>query len=394
MAAAAAPPRSRLAGLDVLRCIAILLVLVRHAWTPPTPLPGIARPLFEALRRGGWAGVDLFFVLSGFLVSGLLFSEYRRHGEISPWRFYARRGLKIYPAFYLLIVTTVAVTAFTGTVPLRRVLAELFFVQSYVQGLWGYTWSLAIEEHFYLLLPLLLLGIRRLDRSDDGDPFRAVVPVGLVIALWCLTARTANWALRDGFVNMTHVFATHLRLDSLFFGVVISYFYHFHRERFVATLKPWRWALIIGGAVLFLPVFLYRLGTTPFIYTVGFSLLYLGGGACLTGVLLCEPRPNRVLAALAAIGVYSYSIYLWHIPVLEWLNPAVARMIGRPLGVTEHTILFMGGSIGVGIALSRLVELPVLRIRDRWFPSRSGAVAAAQIPVPQPHLTAASEPAL
>src|ERR1043166_4604044 len=139
--------RPRVIGLDLLRLVAIVLVLGRHAEQPPAGVP-LASGLVESWQRGGWVGVDLFFVLSGFLVSGLLFAEFASRGQISVLRFYVRRGWRIYPAFYLLIATTIlGRTVFFQAPSGRHVLAEVFFLQSYATGLWNHTWSLAVEEH-------------------------------------------------------------------------------------------------------------------------------------------------------------------------------------------------------------------------------------------------------
>src|SRR5271170_6175319 len=112
--------------LDVLRCVAVVTVLLHHSGVWPS------------FTRAGWAGVDLFFVLSGFLISGLLFSEYRKRGSISLRRFFIRRGLKIYPAFYVFLILTGAISYFVfGThAPAAEYIAEALFVQNYWHGVW------------------------------------------------------------------------------------------------------------------------------------------------------------------------------------------------------------------------------------------------------------------
>src|ERR1700730_4300428 len=129
--------------LDVLRCIAVLLVMFNHGG------------IWPAAAQHGWIGVDLFFVLSGFLISGLLFSEYKARSSISFKRFFVRRGMKIYPAFYLFLFLTAVVyyLVFHRLSPPTHYLAEVFFVQNYWPGVWDHTWSLGVEEHFYILLP-------------------------------------------------------------------------------------------------------------------------------------------------------------------------------------------------------------------------------------------------
>src|SRR5208337_3375533 len=117
--------RGRLRELDVLRGLAILLVLGHHMGAVPLHTPGIVLVVLDLWRQAGWVGVDLFFVLSGFLVSGLLFQEYRMDGQVSLGRFLLRRGFKIYPAFYtLLLVTVIVDRLLSRPAPLGRILSE------------------------------------------------------------------------------------------------------------------------------------------------------------------------------------------------------------------------------------------------------------------------------
>src|ERR671924_64261 len=121
----------RLGSIDVLRAVAVLLVVGHHMKLPDSG-PTVLRSALAMWQRGGWVGVDLFFVLSGFLVSGLLFREYLRHGTVHVGRFLARRGLKIYPAFYcFLLASLAALVCRKGWPPARRVVGELLFVQNY-----------------------------------------------------------------------------------------------------------------------------------------------------------------------------------------------------------------------------------------------------------------------
>src|SRR5689334_22577354 len=168
----------RLVVLDGLRGIAILLVLGRHAG------PGL-RPLWEF----GWMGVDLFFVLSGFLVSGLLFHEYRRYGRIRPLWFLGRRGFKIYPAFYFLLLVT---WFWIGRgFPLRFFLYEALFVQNYFGYIWDQTWSLAVEEHFYLGLTLMMWALARFQKGTD--PFRGLPWITAAILAFVLALRLVTF---------------------------------------------------------------------------------------------------------------------------------------------------------------------------------------------------------
>ena len=260
-------------------------------------------------------------MLSGLLVSGLLFSEYKKHGEISVTRFYMRRGWKIYPAFYFLLGFTFLYQLLVVGYKMRDrpFFTELFFIQSYQAGFWNHTWTLAVEEHFYLLLPLLLLLLARRNRGA-ADPFRAV-PY-LVAATCVADARergSSTFRCAPNTRSCTHVFPTHLRMDALFFGVAIGYVYHFHSDWFLRTLRPWRYALLVTGR--FAAVDGSLIVGTPsnfYIHTFGFTQHYLGAAAIVVGTLMCQIPKNLLTATLATLGSYSYSIYLWHMAIFYW----------------------------------------------------------------------------
>ncbi len=249
------PARPRLVGLDLLRLIAVLLVIGRHMGSPPIWWPDLVRLPLLALYRGGWVGVDLFFVLSGFLVSGLLFTEFKSRGRLGVVRFFTRRGWKIYPPFFVFIVTTVVVRLLCGwPVDELSLLSELFFLQSYIPGLWHHTWSLAVEEHFYLLLPFTFSILLRVNRNSP-TPLKPILTLAVVTGVALLALRVLNWYYRPSYEHLTHLFPTHLRLDSLFYGVAISYAYHFHSDRFVrcacaiSTMADSRWSTSIHARI-------------------------------------------------------------------------------------------------------------------------------------------------
>jgi peptidoglycan/LPS O-acetylase OafA/YrhL len=342
----------RVQQLDVLRGVAVLLVLAHHS-------PGGE----GAVLKGGWTGVDLFFVLSGFLVSGLLFKEYLRSGHIRPGRFYLRRGLKIYPNFYTMLAVTSAALAW-GHIPVdpRRVIGEIVFVQNYVPAAWPYrehAWSLAIEEHFYFLLPPMLMLLLRW-RAFRRAPVRgmAALIVALGVAVLAVRWATVRSARGDAFDVL---FFTHTRIDALAFGVLLSVLWHFAPSR-IAVIQRHRWVLLALGLLLVAPSFLLPL-TDHVVLILGLTLNYLGYGMVLAAVLtLPRALPRPLAPILAYVGFYSYSIYLWHLPFLALLLSGLGR---RPLAVP----LFYAGSILVGVAMAKLVELPALRLRERWLPA-------------------------
>lgn len=358
--------------------MAVLLVLGRHL----EPCPRAISPLLHAIsttwNRGGWVGVDLFFVLSGYLVSGLLFREHLERGSVSVKRFLVRRGFKIYPAFWILIATTLVVLRqFRITPPLRAVASELAFVQNYGLAIWNHTWSLAVEEHFYFLLAILI-GLLA-GRSRSRDPFGVVPALFVALAVLCLALRILTW--RTGpFSPGVNLMPSHLRIDSLFCGVLVSYLRHYHPARFEAFASRNRVLLLLGGGALLVPAFVFPLETTPLVYTLGFTIFYVGSSLLLIGLLAFEIPGGPLTGSMTFLGSRSYSIYLWHMPVAAWAVPLAARALGGRVGWPTYAALVLGGAASVGVLMSALVEIPVLRARDRWFPSRGRAVKAGGAP--------------
>lgn len=203
-----------------MRGMAIILVLFRHQF------------LFSFTEKMGWIGVDLFFVLSGFLVSGLLFKEYLRFGYIQPKRFLIRRGFKIYPIYYLFYLVYLIPIIMDHNYNIRFILSDLTFTQNYIHG-WGYayaaSWSLAVEEHFYFGFAILLwISLRnnyvklKVESNLKGSSRVEVFIYSTMIL--CLIFRVlSNLTPYNYARNFT---MTHLRIDSLLAGVLISYLYY------------------------------------------------------------------------------------------------------------------------------------------------------------------------
>ena len=379
----------RLRGLDVLRGIAIVLVLGHHMGAPPADASAIVLKGLDLWSRAGWVGVDLFFVLSGFLVAGVLFREYLRTGDVGVTRFLLRRGFKIYPAFYVLLLVTVVIDRwFARPVPGNALLAEALFVQNYGHHVWNHTWSLAVEEHFYLLLAALVavrLAGQRATVDRGHDPFAFLVPLFGVVAVVELALRDVTAIVAAPWYPL-HLCPTHLRLDSLLWGVTLSYFYHFRGRRLARVVEARRDLILLASIICLAPC-LFLPSSSVFMETVGFTLLYLGFGGVL--LLTLHPRTPRTLTAPASwpavraaltgavttglqwVGVYSYSIYLWHMPVQTWVVIGLGRLLrwAPPPGLA--LAMYFADSIIIGVLMARLIELPGLAIRDRWLPSRA-----------------------
>lgn len=411
--------RERLIQLDILRGIAILLVLGCHFAAELTPSgpgaqpgqnAGWLKPLAAFFYFFGWTGVDLFFVLSGFLVGGLLFSELQTRGSLDARRFWIRRAFRIWPAYFgyvavMMLLGTVAHHSFPDT--LRRWWPNLLHLQNYFPSPRPHSWSLALEEHFYLALPLVLLACLSLasrsnssgvagapkTEADEGHDsidgaMRRLPLVAGVVMLCCLGLRCAlawrysgenYWFLRG---------QTHLSIDGLFFGVLLSYWHHFEPRRLDFARRNAMLLMLLGVALLS-PMLFLRADVGAFVPTFGFTMLYLGYG-CILLAFVTRPRgegalgrwfESRAARALAGLGVFSYPIYLWHLDAankpIDWL---ARHQIGRALGSETQWLmlfaLYIALAAGIGILWSRLLEKPSLAMRERLFPARAAAMEA------------------
>jgi len=367
---------NRFKQIDILRAIAVFLVLGRHLEPCPPESSVFLNHITRIWAEGGWIGVDLFFVLSGFLVSGLLFREHEKYHELHIGHFLIRRGLKIYPPFWLLIGFTVFLVKLRyQQLPLgalaSALASELLFVQNYGRPMWNHTWSLAVEEHFYLLLAF---GFFVLARRRSAQPFALIPAVFIAIALLCLMLRIVG-ALHSAFAEQTHIFPSHLRLDGLFFGVLLSYAFHRHPIKFLSAAQRFRYLLAGMGVALLLPAF-YFPQRTPFIFTYGLTLFYLGSGCLLVAALGWQAPTTRLASAVAYTGSHSYSVYLWHMPVALWGTAVISRLLSQHNNWFIYTATYLMGSIAFGVGMAILTEFPVLRIRDSLFPSRGAPLSS------------------
>jgi peptidoglycan/LPS O-acetylase OafA/YrhL len=347
--------------LDILRAVAILLVFARHSEGAPI------------ISHLGWIGVDLFFVLSGFLVSGLLFREYQQSGQVAPGRFLLRRGFKIYPQFYLLVAVTLIVTAVAGSsINLREAIAEIVFVQNYAPGLWAHTWSLAVEEHFYLLLTIWIVFLAR---RGGEDPFRSLPGWIVTACVAILSFRIATWLAFPATSDYVHIFPSHLRMDSLLTGVLLSYYYVFQQarvQRFMQRFCKW----LPQISIVFLAPAAFLDQSDPWMYTLGFSSISIGFALLLLSAVhprkAAKSAPGIFAKCMARLGQVSYGFYLWHGPVLFADDRLLARWIahGINIPISVNLIATFLVTVAIAFATTWLAEQPFLRLRDRWFPSR------------------------
>ena len=380
-------PSQRNQQLDVLRAIAILLVLGRHSVVEPQSAGILSSPA-TLWMRFGWTGVDLFFVLSGFLLGGLLFSEFALTGKIDVRRFLIRRSFKIWPDYYVLLIFVILVTPVSGDTFAERLttyIPHLFHLQNYFRYLSLHTWSLAVEEHFYLALPLLLWTTFKLTQGNKQRRFTIVAVAASLVVIICLTLRLcAEVPLENLGARLS---PTHLRVDSLCWGVFLAAIYHLKTNWFAALLRH-RLLIALAGLAIISPMMVLSIENSLFVTTWGYSLLYIGYGCLLIAAVSGgdNKRHSYLARLLAFIGTSSYSTYLWHWH-LAYLFKALVPTI-RSSGIPPAfcwlllTMAYVVTAIAVGWFMGRLVEVPMLKFRDRIFPSNTSSPTVVRISPP------------
>jgi peptidoglycan/LPS O-acetylase OafA/YrhL len=200
--------------------------------------------------------------------------------------------------------------------------------------------------------------------------------VAIVVAM--LRLRTS---LSVPFSNQAYWFPTHLRMDSLFFGVLLASYYY-TSPGFVARATRARWAVLSVSLVLL--VASQNLPGQVFRYVFGPSLVYMGfGGVVLASMCMAPPERGMLRTPLIVagfIGSFSYSIYLWHTAVSVFGRIFVRKLLAHDLPYYSSVSAFIVTSVIFGIVASKAVEMPVLALRDRFFPSKTSGLEPAERP--------------
>jgi peptidoglycan/LPS O-acetylase OafA/YrhL len=318
---------------------------------------------------GGYLGVDVFFVLSGFLITALLLSERDTNGRISLGRFYARRALRLLPALLavlgaLWLFTTVTVVGDSAHRVRGDGLAALFYFANWraafghapFLGFMGHAWSLSIEEQFYAVWPLLVVGALAL-RGGRRSLVLVLAVAGTVVPP---LLRLAWW---DGSAaTMTRLYyGLDTRADALFAGAVLAVIVASGRLP-VGRLARSVYAALALGALAVLGLLVATMPRSDASLYRGAMSLVAVSAVALIDHLLASPRGplGRVLSfpPLAALGKISYGVYLWHWPVIVATNPW-----GRTGGALVAKAAI---ALGLSIVSWWVVERPFLRLKDRF----------------------------
>jgi peptidoglycan/LPS O-acetylase OafA/YrhL len=344
-------------GLDGIRGLSIVAVFVFHA--------------DQRLLPAGGAGVDLFFVLSGFLITRLLIVEWRRRGRISLKRFYQRRALRLLPALF--VVLPAAVIAGWLALPTgehRRLVTGALSALLYVAnirraahpqslGIFGPTWSLSMEEQFYVLWPCVLVLLLRM--RVQPQTIVSVAGAGFAAAAaWHYVAASALHT-----TPAAVLYRPDLRVDGLLLGVTIGAVHGFGwLDR--APRSPALWRTLAWIAAVAVAVFMRWPQIVP---TSAQATLGVTGVAIAAGFLVVERiwSPGSLLSRglewgpLVRLGQVSYVVYLVHVPALK-----VTRAVLDRAGIATTTLIALLLTLAVSTAIHLLVEVPALRLKERF----------------------------
>ncbi|CAN5857081.1 hypothetical protein BH24ACT3_BH24ACT3_09270 [soil metagenome] len=353
-------------ALDGLRAVAVVAVMLYHggvSWVP-----------------GGFLGVDLFFVLSGHLITTLLLREWAEDAGVDLRAFWVRRLRRLLPAL-LLVLAGVAVYAALWADPLtlqtlrwdglsslgyvanwRFVLSEASYFETFAEpSPLRHLWSLAVEEQWYLVWPLLVAGVLRLSRGRTAPLLVVAVALAAASAVWM-----AVLAGSGGDPSRAY-YGTDTRAHTLLIGSVLAMVLHRHPIRSSSARHAAQGAGL-AGAIICIAFFIGVHDLDGWLYQGGFAVLAVAATAVVAASVTAAPPGTGLLTRLLAveplrrIGLISYGLYLWHWPVNIVLNP-------ERVGFDGPTLLAARTAAAVLLALAsyRLIEMPVrLGVLVQW----------------------------
>lgn len=368
------PPAGCVPGLDLLRTVAIGLVLLGHYYGE------FAAGLGHELAIGrvpvflfSWTGVDLFFVLSGYLIGRQLWRELAARGTIDVPRFLLRRGLRIWPFYFAFVAWLIALTG----KPPASFIPDMLFVSNYVHGNVSGGWSLSIEEQFYVCMPLLLVALH-----ESGVTMRRQFAAVAVLLAAAPGIRWLTLYLHQGPVSadvfrQVVQFPFHTHADGLLAGVLIAWLSVYTPA--ALAVRPWRRNLLLPGALIAAGIVLHGLGRQ----LLAFSALALIFSAAVIFALRDRSTFSRLarLRGFYVLSRLSYGMYLNHFGIVLSMVPSFVALRAT---VGVYPAFFLGialtgiASVVVSTCTFLLVESPFLQLREKWLTGRAAAPAAVQ----------------
>ncbi len=359
----------KLHGLDHLRALAILLVFFFHY-----QLPYFGHPAWlQDVAAFGWTGVDLFFVLSGFLISSHLFAAIAKESHISFSRFFLKRFFRIIPIYLVVVAIYFLVPAFHEREALRPLWRYLTFTQNFgldlsTGGTFSHAWSLCVEEHFYLVFPLVIIAL-----VAGSMLYRSfwLVP-GLMVA--GIVVRHCIWQYSYGPEADSEMgvlrwyeyiyYPTYCRLDGLLTGIGIAAAYVFRPELF-AKMARYNHALLVAGIVVLAAAYFICTDQSSYVASVlGFPLISIGYGLLVTSAI----SPGSVLyrirsGATSYTAAWSYALYLTHKGVIHLTQLYLSSYLDKDN--IAMMLVCLASCLAVAWLLHGVIERPFMTLRQR-----------------------------
>ncbi len=361
---------SRINGLDTLRSCAILLVLMYHYRVFVS-----GQASFGLLSEIGWIGVDLFFVLSGYLIGNQIFSAMKKEAGFSLPNFYARRALRTLPNFYVVLAIYLLFPVESGGKALTPLWKFLTFTQNFdlkPGTAFSHAWSLCIEEQFYLALPLLAIVCIHSLKS-----YRLMWAV--VIAAMGVAALTRLWMWQSIGENMgayySHIYySSWCRFDELLPGVALALLKNFHADWWRRLTRYGHVSLIGGSLLTAFAIYLFAVhhfvegvGFNPWVTSVGYTVLS-GGFAllCLSALSPTSYLSRWRIPGAASLALWSYALYLIHKPLMNMLKSLFIAHAWDLNSTVVIAIMFSSSTVAAYV-MFKVVETPFMRLRARYF---------------------------
>jgi peptidoglycan/LPS O-acetylase OafA/YrhL len=342
-------PAGRNHGLDLLRALAILGVLLLHAGMAVPVIPSSLQWIFSY----GWSGVDLFFVLSGFLIGRQVFED-KTSGSMGRKLkvFWIKRWYRTFPLYFFVLGIYSVIKPMIGNPFNGWSLSYLFFFQNYLPPQdFVQSWSLCIEEQFYVVFPILAYGLWTRQRNKWFWLLPMLVSFLSRLFLW----NTGMFPeINDNIVSASVRFPTHTHLDGISCGVFLAATFPYWNKK---SLSFKRTLGVTGLALLCACFYLTGAWLSGFAVVYSFTLLAIAFSLCLIGVYDLK-LPSGLMIPIYRLSLWSYSLYLWN--NLAMKVPQVISSVSWPL----QFMAFFGATIIISVLTYEFIEVPFLRFRE------------------------------
>jgi peptidoglycan/LPS O-acetylase OafA/YrhL len=367
----------RYPGLDLLRATAILWVMLFHAMTE-----GLGRPL-RPVGDLGWMGVDLFFVLSGYLIGSQLLKSYARGETPSAGAGYVRRAFRILPAYWVVLACYFLFPAAREARGIQPAWQFLTFTENLLvdyehNRAFSHAWSLCVEEHFYLFVPVLIwLLMRRSSWKTTAAVCAAIFLGGMALRAWIWRHGLDGGAILAAqpwrFVELIY-YPTYVRLDGLMAGMIVATVQWFRPEWWRRAMDRPYWLLGAGAAGMAAVIGLTGRRTGFGGCVFAFPLLAASMALIVAAAVSPKSLLDRIrVPGAGAIATITFSLYLSHKMTWQVIRTRLPDLVAD--GGWRTFVVYATAALGVGAALYFLVERPFLRLRDRLRDRRALATA-------------------